>query len=125
MRPKNLACQREYIDRMKENMIFTLMYIQDLLLNLNQLSAKVPARYVALHSNLKKITSAISEIKVPQSFIKIVFFSFFVFCTLQKITIKCKHIKTQYAKCIHYSKSLYQLYFKSNKNFWNYDQFYA
>ena len=86
------APHRGYIDRKKENVIFTPSYLGDLEPNL--LQSCPPARGVYI-PNLKEITPAISEIRAAK--VSIFFFVVHVFApslfrTLAKIAIKRKRV---------------------------------
>ena len=83
------APYREYIDRKKENVIFTHLYLGDTSSDWNQICCRVARQLGGVYiPNLKEITQAISEIRVA----KVSFLSSLSFRTLAKIAIKRKRV---------------------------------
>ena len=75
------APHREYIDRKKENVIFTHLYLGDTLSDWNQICCRVVRQLGESTFNLKEITRAISEIRVA----KVSFFFLRLIAHLQKL----------------------------------------
>ena len=74
------APHREYIDRKKENVIFTLLYLGDPLSDWNQICTELPASQGSLHSKFEGNRSSHFRDTSCQSFdFFLRFFFFFVF----------------------------------------------